>query len=115
MWLKSSGVLIKLDSREFDRAVAHPDYRPHLERYGTLDGIPGTIERITASGKQLWVLTSGGLGYLNLNLLISRNALPPPVQIETVMADGKTETAARGLVLPQNSLTPSRSTTLLSA
>ena len=101
MWLKSSGVLIRLDSREFDRAVAHPEYRPHLERYGTLDGIPGTIGRIQASGKQLWVLTSEGLGYLNLNPHVSRNAVPPLVQIETFTSDGKTETASRGMVLPK--------------
>jgi signal transduction histidine kinase len=101
LWLKSSGVLMKLDSREFDRAVGRPDYRPHLERYGTLDGIPGTIGRIKASGKQLWVLTSEGLGYLNLNPHVSRNAVPPFVQIETITSDGKTETASRGMVLPK--------------
>ena len=101
LWLKSSGVLMKLDSREFDRAVAHPDYRPHLERYDTLDGIPGTIARITASGKQLWVLTSEGLGYLNFNPHFSRNAVPPLVEIETFTSDGRTETASRGIVLPK--------------
>jgi signal transduction histidine kinase len=101
LWLKSSGVLMKLDTREFDRAVAHPEYRPHLERYGALDGIPGTIGRIKASGKRLWVLTSEGLGYLNLNPHVSRNAVPPLVQIETFVPDGKTETAFRGMVLPK--------------
>jgi len=40
---------------------------------------------IKASGKQLWVLTSEGLGYLNLNPHVSRNAVPPLVQIETFM------------------------------
>ena len=92
---------MKLDSREFDRAVAHPGYRPHLERYGTLDGIPGSIRQIASSGQRLWVLTSEGLGYLNLNLHVSRNAVPPLVQIETFTPDGKTETASRGIALPK--------------
>jgi signal transduction histidine kinase/ligand-binding sensor domain-containing protein len=101
LWLKSSGALMKLDSREFDRAVAHPGYRPHLERYGTLDGIPGSIIQIASSGQRVWVLTSEGLGYLNLNLHVSRNAVPPPVRIETFTLDGKTQTASRGMVLPR--------------
>lgn len=101
LWLKSSGVLMKLDSREFDRAVAHPGYRPHLERYGALEGIPGSIIQIISSGQRLWVLTSEALGYLNLNPHVSRNAVPPPVRIETFTSDGKTETASRGMVLPK--------------
>ena len=99
LWLRSSGVLIKSDTREFDRAVAHPDYRPHLERYGTLDGIPGSIRQIVSSGQRVWLLTSEALGYLNLNLHVSRNAIPPLVRIETLTSDGKTETASRGMVL----------------
>jgi len=92
---------MRLDSREFDRAVSHPGYRPHLERYGTLDGIPGSIRAIASSGQRLWVVTSEGLGYLNVNLPVSRNAVPPPVRIEAFTSDGKTETASPGMVLPK--------------
>jgi signal transduction histidine kinase/ligand-binding sensor domain-containing protein len=101
LWLQSGGVLMKLDSREFDLAVSHPGYRPHLERYGALDGIPGSIRAIGGSGRRLWVLTSEALGYLNLNLPVPRNAVTPPVLIEALTADGKTETASRGMVLPK--------------
>ncbi len=58
-----SGVLMKLDSREFDRKGHIRATRLTWNVNGTLDGIPGTIERITSIRQTAsWVLISGGAG-----------------------------------------------------
>jgi signal transduction histidine kinase/ligand-binding sensor domain-containing protein len=101
LWIRASRLLVRIDTREFDRALTDQKYRPVLVTYGALDGIPGVVRRIARSGGRLWVATSEGLGYLNLNPYTSRNPLPPPVQIETVTADGKTMTASQGMALPK--------------
>jgi len=88
-------------AREFDPAVANPGYRPHVERYGALGGIPGVIELKAGSRDRLWVATSEGLEHLNLDPHASRNPLPPPVQIQTVTADGKTMAASQRIALPK--------------
>ena len=101
LWLKAGGVLMRMPIPEFDRAVADPGYKPRIERYGAFDGIPGVIKVIAGSPHRLWVATSEGLGYLNLETHASKNDLPPPVQIETVIADGKAMPASRGIALPK--------------
>jgi ligand-binding sensor domain-containing protein len=101
LWLRAGGVLMRMPIPEFDRAVADPGYKPRMERYGALDGIPGVVKVIAGSPHRLWVATSDGLGYLNLDPHASKNDLPPPVQIETVIADGKAMAASEGIVLPR--------------
>ena len=101
LWLKAGGVLMRMPIPEFDRAVADPGYKPRMERYGALDGIPGVIKAIAGSSNRLWVATSDGLGYLSLDPHPSKNDVPPPVQIETVIADGKAMPASRDIVLPK--------------
>jgi signal transduction histidine kinase/ligand-binding sensor domain-containing protein len=101
LWLSGGGRLMKMDVREFDRAVANPGYRPILTHYGAHDGITGVIKFITRSGKRIWVASSEGVWYLNLDPHPTKNPSPPPVQIETVGADGKIMTASQGITLPK--------------
>lgn len=100
-WMRSGGMLLRMATSEFDRAVANPGYRPHLERYGPLDGIPGAIHIMAGARDRLWLLTAEGLGYLDQDLRIHKNTVPPPVEIETLTADGKTEAASQGIALPK--------------
>jgi signal transduction histidine kinase/ligand-binding sensor domain-containing protein len=101
LWLRGGGRLMKMDMREFDRAVANPGYRPLLTYYGANEGITGVIRFISGTGKRIWVASSEGLWYLNPDARPASNPLPPPVQIETVRADGKTMTASPGMTLPR--------------
>jgi signal transduction histidine kinase/ligand-binding sensor domain-containing protein len=101
IWLSGGGRLMTLDVREFDHAVSNPGYRPVLTHYGTNDGITGAVKFIVTSGKRIWVASSEGLCYLNLDAHPARNPLPPPVRIETVKADGKIMTASQGMVVPK--------------
>ena len=101
LWLLSGAGVMRIDIREFDRAVANPGYRPKVDRYGTPEGVPSPGDFMTRSGKRIWVQTTAGLGYLNLDAYLSKNLLPPPVEIETVTADGKTMTSSGGMTLPK--------------
>lgn len=101
LWLQAGKVVMRMAISEFDRAVANPGYVPHLEAYGALDGIPGVIKLISESPNRLWVATSDALGYLDIDSRPARNPLPPPVQIETLIADGKNLPASEGIVVPK--------------
>jgi signal transduction histidine kinase/ligand-binding sensor domain-containing protein len=99
LWIRAGKELIRMAIREFDRAVANPGYKPRFERYGSLDGIPGVIKMGAVSPHRNWLATSEGLGYLNIDT--PKNTVPPPVQIEALIADGKTIPASQGIVVPK--------------
>ena len=101
LWLEAGKVLIRISVREFDRAATDPGYRPAVETYGNLDGIPGVVQAMTRSGDRIWISTSEGMGYLNLQPHAVANPLPPTVEIETVMADDKVIAASQGVTLPK--------------
>ena len=65
------------------------------------EGLPDAAALITRSGDRIWVVTTNGFGYLDVTPRLRKNPLPPPVQIETVTADGKSLAAAPGLELPK--------------
>jgi signal transduction histidine kinase/ligand-binding sensor domain-containing protein len=101
LWVTARNRITKIDFRELDRAVLNPEYRPQLESYGALDGITGGVKLWSGSDKFLWLFTSEGLGYIDVDALGSKNTLPPPVKIEAVNADGKLLTALQGMTLPK--------------
>ena len=101
LWLLGFAGLTRIDIREFDRAVANPGYRPKVDGYGTPEGVPAPVDFMIKSGNRIWARTVAGLGYLSLDAYLSKSLLPPPVEIETVRADGKTMTASAGITLPK--------------
>ena len=101
LWLSGGGRLLKMDVRDFDRAAENPEYRPSLTAYGANEGIMGAVKFVTRSGKRIWVASSEGLWHLDPGRHRARSPLPPPVQIETVRAEGKTMAATHGLTLPK--------------
>jgi signal transduction histidine kinase len=93
--------VVRLDGSEFDRALAHPGYKPQIESYGTREGLPDAAALARRSGGRVWVVTPNGFGYLDVTPRLRKNLVPPPVQIETVTADSKNFTPAQGLRLPR--------------
>ena len=90
-----------------DGGAAPVDY----ERFDALDGLQGHASQlrpvpslIHAPDGQLWFATSATIAMLD-PAHIARNALPPPVQITAVLADGAPRAIATGqpLRLPQGS------------
>jgi signal transduction histidine kinase/ligand-binding sensor domain-containing protein len=101
LWLRASKIMVRIDVREFDRALANRGYRPRIESYGTREGLPDAAALARRSGDRIWVVTTNGFGYLDATPRLRKNALAPPVKIETVTADGKSSEPAPGLRLPK--------------
>jgi signal transduction histidine kinase/ligand-binding sensor domain-containing protein len=101
LWLWVGRALVRMNGREFDKALAKPGYRPELESYGIREGIPSVPLWSVRSGDRIWLRTAEGLGYLDVNLRVRKNSLAPPVHIENVTADGNSFPAVQGLQLPK--------------
>ena len=101
LWLRAAKTMVRIDVREFDRALANRGYIPQIESYGVREGLPDAAALAARSGDRLWVVTTNGFGYLDVTPRLRKNLLPPPVQIETVTAGGKSLAAAPGLELPK--------------
>jgi signal transduction histidine kinase/ligand-binding sensor domain-containing protein len=105
LWLQASRMIVRMDSREFEGAAAHPGYRPTVDQYDVLDGLPGIMSSIAKSEKddRIWVLTAEGLAFTDAgHLRALKNPLPPPVHIEMMTAAGKALRPAEGMSLPKH-------------
>jgi signal transduction histidine kinase/ligand-binding sensor domain-containing protein len=94
LWLASDSGVLRVPIVELDRAVADPAYLPHYESFDAFDGLPGkpvpvqthpTIAR-TLNGR-IWFATTNGIAYVDPQR-IPKNSLPPPVQVESLSAQG---------------------------
>ena len=101
IWFRAAKNMVRMDIREFDRALANRRYKPQVEIYGTREGLPDAAALARRSLDRIWVVTTNGFGYLDATPSLRKNALPPSVQIETVTADGKSFEPAAGLRLPK--------------
>ena len=101
LWLRAAKNMVRIDAHEFDRALATPGYRPQIETYGTREGLPDAAALARSSRDRIWVVTTNGFGYLDATPRLRKNPIPPPMQIETVAADGKSFEPASGLRLPK--------------
>ena len=99
LWLRAAKTMVRIDAGEFDRALARPGYKPQIESYGIREGLPDAAALAMRSGDRIWVVTTNGFGYLDSTPRLRKNPLPPPVQIETVTADGNSLAATQGVEL----------------
>jgi signal transduction histidine kinase/ligand-binding sensor domain-containing protein len=105
LWIGTSGGILRLAAREFDRVLADADNRLDFRAYNSSDGLAGAPVRAgfpnaarTPDGR-LWFVTGNGLTMLDpLQLAATRPA--PPVHIERLMAAGRAFEPAGGLTLP---------------
>jgi signal transduction histidine kinase/ligand-binding sensor domain-containing protein len=104
LWLRAGKKVLRMDSRDFDRVVANPAYRPPVQNYDALDGLRGIVRLARRTKQGLWVETTEGEAFMDpKNPRVPKNALPPPVHIEALEVDGKTLTAAEGMSLAPRS------------
>jgi signal transduction histidine kinase/ligand-binding sensor domain-containing protein len=94
LWLDTSGGVIHASRDEADRALRDPSYRFQSERFDSSDGLPGQTEAIYPYPKaiqgtdgRIWFTASKGVAWVDPKN-IPRNAVPPPVSITSVYADG---------------------------
>ena len=104
LWLYSQCGLIAIDKAELDSWWASPD---RVVKFKLLDVFDGVQPGLTSLKPQATRSPDGRLWFVNSQMLqvldpdhLQQNAIPPPVQVEGVVADRKTYSPGRDLHLP---------------
>lgn len=106
LWLNERRGIVHISAGEIRLFQGDPGHRVNFELFDLRDGLPqhrpGSIASPSAlqtTNGLLWFATPGGLVWLDPKR-IPRNALPPPVVIETLVANGQRHSATAPLALP---------------
>jgi PAS domain S-box-containing protein len=106
LWLAETRGVIEIAATEVQKALGDPSYRVKYRIFDSFDGLPGTFAGVVNNSKEiqgtdgkLWFLGSNGLVWVD-PANISTNALPPPVLIRSVRANGRQAGSLTNLVLP---------------
>lgn len=106
LWLAENRGVIQVRASEVQQALNNPFYRVKYRTFDSFDGLPGTfagvattLKEIQGTDGRLWFVTSNGVVWVDPSN-ISTNALPPPVLIQSVRANGRLPGSLTNLVLP---------------
>ena len=108
LWANGSSGITHVTAAELTRWLSNPASAISAEHFAALDGLPGySAERIpepsVAESREgrLWFATAKGVAWLDpAKVQESRNRIPPPVMISSILANGKTYAVSGGLTLP---------------
>ena len=106
LWLSSTAGAIKLAADKVQLLTSQPDYSVTVELFDFLDGMPGTPNAIrplpsiaiTSDGR-LWFATTNGVVWIDPHHQ-RQNTLAPNVDVQTIVADGRTYEPRAGVRLP---------------
>jgi signal transduction histidine kinase/ligand-binding sensor domain-containing protein len=104
LWLGYSTGVACVSRSELDHAARDPSYRVAYRFLDDGDGLKGNPDRgwqspaVRASDGKLWFRTSEGVAVIDPRRL-AINSVPPPVQVERLVADGDVIDAARPIRL----------------
>jgi PAS domain S-box-containing protein len=106
LWLAANRGVIQIPAFEVQQALDIPSYRVKYRIFDSFDGLPGRFAGIgTNSGAiqgtdgKLWFSGSGGIAWVD-PANIPTNAIPPPVLIRSVRANGRQAGSLKNLALP---------------
>jgi signal transduction histidine kinase/ligand-binding sensor domain-containing protein len=105
LWLRVSSGIVRLDPREFEKAVADPSYRIQSQFYDGSDGLGGPPVFLLpqaaarASDGTVWVVTATGVSVIDPRRLPEHRP-PPAVRIEEIAADQRSFSPQPGLRVP---------------
>jgi PAS domain S-box-containing protein len=100
LWLAENRVVIEIAATEIQKALGDSSYRVKYRIFDSFDGLTGTFGRaIQGTDGKLWFVALRGLVWVD-PANISTNALPPPVLIRSVSANGRQTGSLTNLVLP---------------
>jgi len=105
VWLTERRGIIEIEAGEIQKFLSDSSYRVKYRIFDSFDGLQGTIEgtvsnsnAIQGTDGRLWFLASKGIVWVD-PANISTNALPPPVSIRSVSADGRQAGTLTNLIL----------------
>jgi len=106
LWLAEDRSVIQVPASEVQHAFDNPSYRVRYRLYDSFDGLPGTFAGVTKNLRaiqgtdgKLWFMASNGLVWVDPANILT-NALPPPVVIRSIRANGKQTGSLANLALP---------------
>ena len=107
-WLYTACGLVRIPRLELDAWAADPKRIVRSTTFDSVDGIrpvailgPSRPAVTKSSDGRIWFLNGTTVSFIDPSN-IGVNTLPPPVQIEQIVADGRTFDEAPGLRLPPN-------------
>jgi signal transduction histidine kinase len=111
LWMNGSSGITHVSAAELKRWLRDPSYLVTGERLDAVDGLPAlSAERIPepsiaeSRDGRMWFATTRGIAWLDpATLHKSRNRLPPPVLISSIISNGKTYSGSGDLTLPAHS------------
>jgi signal transduction histidine kinase/ligand-binding sensor domain-containing protein len=103
-WLYTQCGLVRIRQSDLQAWREHPDVRLHptkvLDAYDGVQALRAPFSPVALSSDgRLWFAYGNGVGMIDPARL-SENKIPPPVDIEAVVADHKTYVKGQGLRLP---------------
>jgi hypothetical protein len=106
LWLSTGVGVVHVAKDEIDRALQDPSYRFHWEQFDSNDGLPGKIRRsdpfpktIQGTDGRIWFVATRGVAWIDPKK-VPKNAIPPPVSITSLSADGASHLELADLRLP---------------
>jgi PAS domain S-box-containing protein len=105
LWLAEKRGAIEIAAREIQQFLSDPSHRVKYRIFDSLDGLPGVFagasnsKAVQGTDGKLWFVGSNGVVWID-PANISTNALPPPVLIRSVTANGRRAVSLTNLVLP---------------
>lgn len=107
LWLNAGKGVVRLEANEAETAFSHPGYRPAYRLFDYDDGLPGIALQaalaptaFSDASHNLWFLTNQGPAWIQ-PADIRRNALPPPLDVQGLTADGTRHAPASELRPPK--------------
>jgi signal transduction histidine kinase/ligand-binding sensor domain-containing protein len=106
VWLYTSCGLVRIARTELDAWTRNPEMQIHPTVFDATDGVPGHqfpsgYNPMVAKSRdgRIWFIPVGGVSVIDPAHL-PFNALPPPIHIEQIIADGNVYAASSGRQLP---------------
>jgi len=106
VWFITLDGVVHIPSHEIEKSLKDPSYRFQWEQFDSTDGLPGKGKRsepyphvIQGTDRRIWFIATKGVAWIDPRKIL-RNAIPPPVSITSVSADGSPHLQLADLRLP---------------